>query len=161
MIMRRAKQTPALTRCKQAGQTTRASRNGRFEPGVMLTAAVALSLLTACATTEAPLGNYVWTHSRPARELQDASGNTETLQAAKNHCIGIMQKITLPPDACILPPGRTCTGSEYATGACPPLQPPDPECNNQDQEAAFDKREDAFTRCMKGRGWTSQWVAEE
>lgn len=158
--MRHAKQTPMVTCCKKAGQSTHDSRNGRLEPGLIVTA-VALSLLTACTTPDAPLGHYVWTHSRPARESQDASGTTETLQLAKNHCIGIMQTITIPPDACMLPLGRTCTGSEYATGACPPLQPPDPECNNQDQEAAFNKREEAFTRCMEDRGWASQWVAED
>jgi hypothetical protein len=160
MIIRHAKQTPLVKRCKKAGQTTHDSINGRLEPRVMLTT-VALSLLTACATPDTPSGHYVWTPSGPARESQDTSGTTEPLQVAKNHCIGIMQTITIPPNACVLPPGRTCTGSEYATGACPPLQPPDPECNNQDQEAAFDKREQAFIQCMKGRGWASQWVAED
>jgi hypothetical protein len=158
--MHRAKHVPVVTRCKKAGQNTHDSRHGRFEPGVVLLA-VALSLLTACATVDAPSGHYVWTHSRPAQKSQDASETTETLQVAKHHCIGIMQEITIPPEACILPPGRTCTGSEYATGACPPLQPPDPECNNRDQEAAFDTREETFTRCMNGRGWASQWVAED
>lgn len=116
-------------------------------------------LLLSCSSGETrwPQGNFHWAPS-PTSRNPDLSGSAPDLKTARSSCILQSETRTIPPDVCKPPPRRTCAGTDYASGDCPPEKPPEPECNNSQIQTAFDAREKLFLECMKQSGWKATWT---